>query len=95
MQRPLAEAVLHALERLKEGDRVLHDLGADDPRDGPQERLRGDVDGLQVRTRRHHQQAEEAVVEETGESPRRVEEVERVPRRRRVDDDEVEAALLV
>ena len=64
-------------------------------RDRPQERLGGDVDRLQVGARRHHQQPEEPVVEEPGQPPGRVEEVEGVPRRRRVDDDEVEAALLV
>ena len=38
---------------------------------------------------------EDAVVEQAGEPARRVEEVERVPGGRRVDDDEVEPALLV
>ena len=40
-----------------------------------------------------HEQAEEAVVEEAGEPPRRVEEVEGVAGRRGVDHDEVEVAL--
>ena len=44
---------------------------------------------------RRHEHPVEAVVEEAGQAPRRVEEVERVARRRRVDDDEVEVALLV
>ncbi len=38
---------------------------------------------------------EDAVVEQAREPLGRVEEVERVPRRRRVDDDEVEVALVV
>ena len=45
--------------------------------------------------RRHHEQPEDPVVEQPGEPPRRVEEVERVAGRWRVDDDEVEAAFVV
>ena len=46
-------------------------------------------------TGRHHQEAEDAVVEQPGEPAGRVEEVERVPGRRRVDHDEVEPAAVV
>ena len=42
---------------------------------------------------RQHQQPEQAVVEEAGEHARRLEEVEGVAARRRVDDDEVEALV--
>ena len=44
---------------------------------------------------RHEQQPEHPVLEEAVEPARRVQEVEGVPRRRRVHHDEVEAALLV
>ena len=44
---------------------------------------------------RRHEDAVEAVVEEAGEAARGVEEVEGVAGRRRVDDDEVEVALVV
>ena len=64
-------------------------------RDGAQERLYRDARDFQVRARRHHQEPEHAVVEEPGETFRRVEEVECVACRRRVDDDEVEAAFVV
>ena len=50
---------------------------------------------LQVGACRHHEQAEDAVVEETHQPAGRVEEVERVTRRWRVDDDEVEATFVV
>ena len=45
--------------------------------------------------RRQHQEAEQAVVEEAGEHAGRLEEVERVAARRRVDHDEVEALVVV
>ncbi len=61
--------------------------------DGAQERLHRRARDPQVRAGRHHQQPEDPVVEQAREPPGRVEEVERVARRRRVDDDEVEAAL--
>ena len=56
---------------------------------------RGDAADAHHAARRDHQHAEDAVVEQAGEATRRVEEVERVPGRRRVDDDEVEAAAVV
>ena len=43
--------------------------------------------------RRQHDQLEHRVVEEAGEHAGRLEEVERVPARRRVDDDEVEPLI--
>ena len=84
------EALLHPRERGEERDRVVDHLGADDLRQRPHERLRRDVGRLHQPTRRRHEHAVEAVVEEAGEPARRVEEVERVARRRRVDHDEVE-----
>ena len=64
-------------------------------RDRAQERLHGHAGDLEGRARRHHQQPEDAVVEQPHEPARRVEEVERVAGRWRVDDDEIEAAFVV
>ena len=44
---------------------------------------------------RLHEDAQRAAFDELGEAPRRVEEVERVAGRRRVEDEQVEAALAV
>ena len=94
-ERAVAEAGFHPFERAEERDDVVDRLRADDTRDRAQERLHRDARDPQVRARRHHQHAEDAVVEEAEQAPGRVEEVERVAGRRRVDDDEVEVAVVV
>ena len=91
----IPESLLHAVERLEERRCIAYDVAADDLRHRAQERLRRDVDGLDDPAGRRHQDAVEAVVEEAREAAGRLEEVERVAGRRRVDDDQVEAALLV
>jgi hypothetical protein len=93
--RSRPEACFHPFERAEEGDDVFHHFGADDARDGAQERLHRDARHPEVGARRHHQQPEDAVVEQPHEPSWRVEEVECVPGRRRVDDDEVVAPFVV
>ena len=93
--RSVPEALFHTLEGAEERDDVLDHLGADDAGDGAQERLYRNARDPQVGTRRHHEQAEHAIVEQTYESLGRVEEVERVASGRRVDDDQIEVALVV
>ena len=90
---PLAEAGLHPGERLEERHGVGEHVAADHPADRLQDRLGGEVEHLQPPAGGQHQHLEQRVVDEPGERVRRVEEVERVARRRRVDDDEVEAVV--
>ena len=90
-ERRVAEARLHPFERAEERDDVVDRpptrrparpcAGTSAPRRSRPSRYAA---------RRHHQHPEDAVVEQAQEPARRVEEVERVTRRRRVDDDEVE-----
>ncbi len=93
--RALAEPVLHALERAEERDDVLDDLRTDHLGHRAYERLHRNAGHAQIRTRRHHQELEDAVVEQPYDSLRRVEEVERVSGRWRVDDNQVEPAPIV
>ena len=92
---PLAEPALHAGERLEERDGVGEHVRADDPPDRPEHRLCRDVHDPHSPAGRQHQQAEQPVVEEPGEHAGRLEEVERVAGRRCVDDDEVEALVVM
>ena len=88
---PLLEALLHAVERRK---KAIASSTTSPPhlRHRAQERLGGDVDGLDDAPGRRHEHAVEPVVEEAGEAAGGVEEVEGVARGRRVDDDQVEVA---
>ena len=63
--------------------------------DRAEKRLYRDPGHLRERARRHHQHPEDAIVEESEQPARRVEEVERVTGRGSVDHDQVELAAVV
>ena len=65
----LAESGLHAREGLEERHRVGEDVGADDPADRSQDRLRGGADHPQAAPGGQHQQLEEPMVEEPDNTP--------------------------
>ena len=90
---PLDEARLHGLEEHEEVGDVLQEPRAQHPVGHLVERLRGG--GEQARPVRNGQPAQQAAAEEVGHPARRVEDRQRVARRRRVDDHEVEVARRV
>ena len=92
--RPGPEPLLHALEGLEEGDGVVDDVGPGHLGDGAQQGLGGHAHELESRPGRLHQGLEQAVLQEVGQAPRGVEEVEGVAGRRGVHHHQVEAALL-
>ena len=88
---PLDEAAVHRLEQDEELGDVRQELRPEDPVghlvEGPRRHVH------EARPVRHDQPAQQARGEEVRHALRRIEEVERVARRRRVDDDEVVLAL--
>ena len=90
--RSMLEAFLHPGEGREEGDGIVDHLGTHDLRQRAHECLRRHVGRLHHTAGRRHQDAVEAMVEESRQAARRVEKVERMPRRWRVDDDEIELA---
>ena len=86
----LHEPVVHRLEEDEELGDVGEELGPEDPVGDLVEGLRGHVD--QPRPVGDDQPPQQPRGEEVGHPLRRVEEVERVPGRRGVDDDEVVVA---
>src|SRR4051812_13440324 len=91
--RPFDEAVVHRLEEHEELGDVLQELRAQDAVGDLVEGPGGEVDD--TRPRRCRQPAQEAAAEEVGHVLGRLEEVNGVPRRGRVDDDEVVVAARV
>ena len=79
---PGAEALLHPLEGLEEGHRVLDDLRPGHLGDRPQEGLGGHVQRPEVGPGGEEEGAEEAVLQEVGQPAGRVEQVEGVAGRR-------------
>ena len=92
---PLAEALLHPVEGLEEGDGVGDGVPTDHPAQRAEEGLRGHVDDPQPDAGGRGEGPVEAVVEEPGQPGRGLQEVEGVAGGRRVDDDDVEAGVVV
>jgi hypothetical protein len=84
------EALVHRLEQQEELGDVLEELRTEDAVGHGVEGLRGHRQ--HAAAGRHREPAEQAAGEEVGHPLRRLEEVDGVPRRRCVDDDQVEAA---
>ena len=87
----LDETVVHRLEQDEELRDVRQELRSQDPVGHLVEGSRREVD--QPRPVGHDQPAQQARREEVGHALRRIEKVERVARRRRVDDDQVVLTL--
>ena len=93
------EAVVHRLEVQEELGDVLEELAAEDAVghlvEGPARHVEHARAALAADAVRQREPAQQPAAEEVGHARRRVEEVDRVPRRRRVDDDEVVLAARV
>ena len=90
---PLHETVVHRLEVQEELGDVLQELAPQDPVgdlvEGPARHVDDTSASLAAHPVGHRQPPQETTPEELGHPRRRLEEVEGVPGRRRVDDDEV------
>ncbi len=89
----LHEAVVHRLEVQEELRDVLEELATEDPIGHLIERPTREVDearaALPADAVRHRQPAQQPSPEEVGHASRRLQEVDRVPGRRRIDHDQV------
>ncbi len=92
--RPGAEALLHTLEGLEEGDGVADDVGPGHLGDGAEQGLGGHAHELESGPGRLHERLEQPVLQEVGQPPRGVEEVEGIAGRGGVHHHQVEPALL-
>ncbi len=97
--RALDEPLVHRLEEQEELGDVLQELAAEQPIghlvEGPARHVDHARAPLAAHAVGHREPSEEPAAEELGHPLRRVEEVERVPGRRGVHDDQVELACFV
>src|SRR3712207_312755 len=90
-RRPLPEAAEHGVQRRDERGDVAQQLAAEDLADDPAEEHEAGAGDPEAGPARGGEQPDHRAVEEAAHPVRRVEEVQRRPRRRGVDDDEVPA----
>ncbi len=93
--RALHEAVDHPAQRAEEHRQVLQQVDAGDALEQREHHPRAAAEDLAAQARRAQEHADRAPAEEALQPLRRVEEVERVARRRRVEHQQVVVALLV
>ncbi len=93
--RPLAKTVGHVAERVEEVGQVLQHVDTRGPLEHREHHARAAADQPEAHAARRAEELERARVDEAREPLRGVEEVERVARRRRVEHQQVVAALLV
>ena len=93
--RALREAVDHAAERAEEHRQVVQEVDAGEALHQPEHDAGAAAEDAAAQARRAQEHLDRAALEEPGEPVGRVEEVERVARRRRVEHQQVVVALLV
>ncbi len=93
--RALLEAVHQAAQRAEEDRDVVHQVDAREALEDREDDARAAAHELRRDARRHEQDLQRAALEEVRQPVGRVEEVQRVARRRRVEHEHVEAAVVV